>query len=175
MPVEEIDVRSLYEVSKLSVVRCADFAEAAAVCLDYHKHQQGILLDVYGDFETQFSLHWQKVTPLMRASRADMAYTVESGAYCLAMLAIEKITGLKVMRQSQKRTGFDYWLGSFDGLIVQDMARLEVSGILSGTTGKVNKRMREKIQQTGRSDHFNIPAFVVVVEFSQPTIKIIRR
>jgi hypothetical protein len=37
MKIGVIDLRSLKDVSELSLVRCADFAEAAAVCLDYHE------------------------------------------------------------------------------------------------------------------------------------------
>jgi hypothetical protein len=111
----------------------------------------------------------------MRDSRSDMAYTVESGAYCLAMLVIQRLTDLKVIKQSQKGTDFDYWLGKNDELGMQKMARLEVSGILKGTKAQLNQRWREKIEQTRKSDNLEIPAYIVVVEFSQPVVKIKKR
>lgn len=110
MEIEAIDVYNLRNVSHLSTVKCSDFSEAAAVCLDFHGHEPGRLLTIEGDLQGQFELVWTKVTQKMKDSRSDMDYTVESGAYCLAMLVVEKLTNLKVTRQSQKRTGFDYWL-----------------------------------------------------------------
>jgi len=35
--------------------------------------------------------------------------------------------------------------------------------------------MKEKSQQTKRSDHLNLPSIVVVIEFSQPLAKINQR
>ncbi len=39
----------------------------------------------------------------------------------------------------------------------------------------INQRLKEKVEQTKKSDNFNIPAFIVVVEFSQPIIKVKKR
>ena len=108
MEIKTIDVYNLSEASNLSSVKCADFSEAAAVCLNSQNHLDGKTLSVRGDLKDEFKLKWEKVTQQMRDSRNDMEYTVESGAYCLAMLVIEKIVNLKVSKQSQKRTGFDY-------------------------------------------------------------------
>lgn len=175
MEIETIDVYDLRNVSHLSTVRCADFSEAAAVCLGFHGHKSGKSLTIEGDLQGQFELVWTEVTQKMKDSRSDMDYTVESGAYCLAMLVVEKLTNLKVTRQSQKRTGFDYWLGDADKVAMQHKARLEVSGILKGSKGQINQRLKEKVEQTKKSDKLNLPAYVVVVEFSQPLIKIRKR
>ena len=175
MAIETIDVYTLHRKSNLSKIRCADFSEAAAVCLDYHTHNQRKRLVIEGDLEGQFELLWKESTQQILNSRKDMADTVEGGAYCLAMLVIEKMTELKVIKQSQKGTGFDYWMGEKPSLGFQDQVRLEVSGILSGTTGQINQRLKEKMEQTKKSDNLNIPAFVVVVEFSKPIVKIKKR
>ena len=175
MQPKTIDVYNLCEVSHLSAIRCADFSEAAAVCLDVQGHQSGKILAVEGDLTGQFELIWSKVSQQMKDSRSDMEDTVESGAYCLAMLVIEKMTKLKVTKQSQKRTGFDYWLGDTQGIGMQGLARLEVSGILKGTKGQINQRLKEKVEQTKKSDNLNIPAYIVIVEFSQPRLKIKRK
>ena len=172
---EKINVYDLRKVSRLSPVKCADFSEAAAVCLDYHRHPQKVLLTVEGDLSGQFQLAWETVTQQMKNSRKDMEYTVESGAYCIAMLVVEKLTGLSVEKQSQKRTGFDYWLGKEDGFGLQNKARLEVSGILEGSKAQINQRLREKMKQTEKSDNLNLPAYVVIVEFSRPLVKIKKR
>lgn len=175
MQLETIDVYNLSAVSQLSVIRCADFSEAAAVCLDAQGHQSGKILTVEGDLTAQFQLIWSEVSQQMKDSRSDMEDTVESGAYCLAMLVIEKMTKLKVTKQSQKRTGFDYWLGDTQSIGIQGLARLEVSGILKGTKGQINQRLKEKVEQTKKSDNLNIPAYIVIVEFSQPRLKIKRK
>jgi hypothetical protein len=91
------------------------------------------------------------------------------------MLVLEKLTSLKVTKQSQKRTGFNYWLGKGKEEGVQGLARLEVSGILKGTKGQINQRLKEKMQQTQKSDNLNIPPYIVIVEFSQPIMKIKKR
>lgn len=171
MKLETIDLYKLKDLSQLSAVRCADLSEAAAVCLDFHGHVPSVTITSEGDLKANFKLVWEEVTQQMKDSRSDMGYTVESGAYCVAMLLIEKLTGLKVVSQSQKRTGFDYWLGDATNFGMQGLARLEVSGILQGTRGQINQRLKEKVKQTQKSDNLNIPAFVVIVEFSQPTTK----
>lgn len=175
MEIEQINVFSLKEASKLSAVRCADFSEAASVCLDNQGHKSGKEIKIEGDLEGQFKLVWKKITQQIRSSRNDLEDAVEGGACCLAMLVIEKLTSLKVTKQSQKRTGFDYWLGEGNEPGIQGLARLEVSGILKGTKGQINQRLKEKMRQTQKSDNLNIPAYIVIVEFSQPIMKIKKR
>ena len=175
MEIGQINVFSLKEASKLSAIRCADFSEAASVCLDNQGHKSGKEIKIEGDLEGQFKLIWDEVTQQIRSSRNDLEDAVEAGAYCLAMLIIEKLTSLKVTQQSQKRTGFDYWLGEGNEEGVQDLARLEVSGILHGTKSQINQRLKEKMRQTQKSDNLNIPAYIVIVEFSQPIVKIKKR
>lgn len=42
---------------------------------------------------------------------------------------------------------FDYWLGQKeDDIPFEDKARLEVSGILKGTTAQINRRLKEKME-----------------------------
>ncbi|MEM8528286.1 MAG: hypothetical protein AAGG68_26825 [Bacteroidota bacterium] len=175
MTIQKINVYELEELSYLTTVRCADFSEAAAVCLDHNCHNQEATLSVSGDLQAEFNLMWKEVNQQMRDSREDMQDSVESGAYCLAMLVIEKLTKLKVFKQSQKGTGFDFWLSdeSIDGF--EASARLEVSGILKGSMSQIENRLKEKVEQTRRSDTMELPAYVVVVEFSHPHLKIVKR
>lgn len=78
-----------------------------------------------------------------------------------------------MIRRSPKLTGFDYWLGDKESdYPFQDKARLEISGILKGTKSQINQRLNEKLKQTKRTDHLNLPALVVIVEFSRPLAKI---
>jgi len=74
-----------------------------------------------------------------------------------------------VVERSKKGPGFDYWLGDGDDdLLFSGKARLEVSGILSGSANKISARFRQKKQQIKPSDHL-APAYVAVVEFGNPT------
>ena len=175
MTIQQIDVYHLAKLSFLTPVRCADFSEAAAVCLDYHNHEDNVQLKVDGDLESTFELTWEEVTQQMRDSREDMQVTVEAGAYCLAMLVVQKMTNLKVIKQSQKGTGFDFWLADENTDGFKASARLEVSGILKGTKTQIEQRLKEKVKQTKKSDGLELPAYVVVVEFSHPHLKIVKR
>ena len=62
MEIDQINVYSLKEASKLSAVRCADFSEAASVCLDNQGHKSGKEIKIEGDLEGQFKLVWREVT-----------------------------------------------------------------------------------------------------------------
>lgn len=86
MTIQKINVYELENISYLTPVTCADFSEAAAVCLDHHNHRQKKILKVDGDLEAEFKLSWNEVSQQMRDSREDMQDSVESEAYCLTML-----------------------------------------------------------------------------------------
>lgn len=176
MKIETIDVYSLKQLSYLSPIKCDDFSEAAAVCLDHWEHEQEIIIKVEGDLEAQFKLVWQKVTQQVRDSRNDLTYATEDGAYCLAMILIETLTNFQVIRQSKKGTGIDFWLAKKKNkLTFQREARLEVSGLLKGTKAEIEYRLNKKIEQAEKSNHTKLPLFVVIVEFKTPVIKIAKR
>jgi hypothetical protein len=112
----------------------------------------------------------------MRDSCYDLQYTTEIGAYCLGIMIIQKLTAYKVIRQSQKGTGFDFWLGNQgDKYPYQNKARLEVSGILNGSHFHINQRVRDKIEQTKQSNHLKLPAYIAVIEFSIPLLRVVKR
>ncbi len=174
--IETINIYDLHRETLLSAGLCASLAEAAAVCLDYHQHQQGILVKVEGDLQAEFHLIWEQVTDRMRESRAEMHSTTEDGAMCLAIMIIQRLTPYEVRKQAIKSTGIDFLLGNKKEIATFEyLARLEVSGILAGTKSQINNRMKQKIKQSMQSDELCIPAYVVIVEFSVPTIKIVKR
>jgi hypothetical protein len=154
----------------------AAIAEAGAICLTDEAHAPEVILEVAGEFSTQFQLNWQPVTEQARRCWNDEEYTTEQAAYGIAFLLILQLTDLTVIERSRKGTGFDYWLGSQDStatLPFQRMARLEVSGIRKGNRSQINARVKQKIEQTGASDTEGLPAYIIVVEFSRP-ISIVR-
>lgn len=54
-------------------------------------------------------------------------------------------------------------------------ALLEVSGILRGTRGQVNARLREKETQVQKSAALKVPKFILVAEFSRPIVKSVKK
>ncbi len=180
---KDINIYSLKNISLLSKITCDNFSECAAVCLDDQNHKQGVSFSINGALKGNFRLYWYKVTKQMKNSRNDFIYTTENGAYCLAMLIIQHLTKYKVIKQAKRKTGFDYYLAQKSTLFSNtnivfnnEVARLEVSGILKAKNNSViNIRLKTKIEQTRQSDHMNIPAYAIVIEFSSPLAKIAKK
>lgn len=149
--------------------------QSAVLCLEGHGHTSGVLLTVQGSFQTAFRLQWSMdVTEAMRRYWNDPDEAAEQGAYALALLMLRALAGLTVLERSRKGTGFDWWLASDDNLF-QATARLEVSGIMRGSTRRINGRLKERIAQTERSDPSGLIAYIAVVDFGRPTAKVIQR
>jgi hypothetical protein len=156
----------------------AAIAEAGAICLTNEAHEPGAILEVEGEFSTRFQLDWQPVTEQARRCWNDEEYTTEQAAYGIALLLILQLTELTAIERSRKGTGFDYWLGIQDStatLPFQRMARLEVSGIRSGSRSQIDARVKQKTKQTGVSDAEGLPAYIIVVEFSRPSSIVIAK
>ena len=153
----------------------AMMAQAAVVCLDHQGHKSGVRFRVIGDLAGSFVLTWcEAIDDKARRFWRDMDEAAEQGAYGIAILLIRALTGLTMIERSCKGTGFDWWLGNEDNLF-QAKARLEVSGILHSSLGRINSRLKARIAQTRQSDALDLPAYVVVGEFSGPRAKVIKR
>lgn len=153
-------------------------AEAAAVCLENQGHQEPVRLVVRKTDRPQYALSWPALTETMRRAYEDLERATELGAYGVAILLVRDQTGLTAIRQSRKGTGFDYWLGpdgTDDQLVFQSAARLEVSGILSGTDSQFLTHMKRKLEQTKVSDTSGLPAYACIVEFSRPQAEVATR
>lgn len=174
---ETIHLNRLTTFCTLSSGKCAALMEAASVCLESQYHQSGVIIKVQGTYNSKFSLSWDKVDLRVRQTWQNLSESVEDAAYGLAILTIWEYTSYKIIKQSFKGSGFDYWLGEkdFSDDPFKEKARLEVSGILKGTKGQINQRLKEKQQQTEKSDNFKLPVFVIIAEFGTPQIKIQKR
>ncbi|MEO0648787.1 MAG: hypothetical protein AAFZ17_21970 [Cyanobacteria bacterium J06650_10] len=154
----------------------AALAEACAICLSDQGHHPGITLAVLGDFSSEFTLLYPEVTDQMRRCWNDEEYATEQAAYGVALLLMQQLTNLTVIERSRKGTGFDYWLGTASKLDSQPFkktARLEVSGIRQGSYQQIRTRVKLKIAQVKPTDNL-APAYIAVIEFSQPTAQIVR-
>jgi hypothetical protein len=156
--------------------------EACLVCLENQHHSSGVILTVKGDTETKFRLQWEeKVTPQMQRAWRDLQVTTEIAACGIAFLLVEVLTEYTVASRSAKTTGYDYALAeksavSNDDIVIYQQARLEVSGILSAESeGIISARVTQKTKQTDVSDNSELPAFIVVVEFSRPLAYMVKK
>ncbi len=149
----------------------ACLAEAAIFCLVSKDHKQGVLLRLDGECHHNLKLKWRESENADQCKRTwnDVEVATEYGAYGLAALLIAELTDYTVVERSKKGTGFDYWLGKKDaeGQLFQDKARLEVSGIRSGTENEILTRVKRKEGQIKRSNGI-FPGVIAVVEFSSP-------
>ena len=145
-------------------------AEASAFCLSENGHSSGVILKVQGKYVDNYNLIWNfEITDQLKRCLNDTEEATEYGATGIVLMLIKTLTAYKVIKRSRKGTGFDYWVGfENDSKNFQNTARLEISGILCGDSSLINSRVRFKIKQTDKSDSLDLPAIVVVVEFSAP-------
>ncbi len=159
----------------LSVAKGQALAEAASVCLEHQHHKSGKTLKVTGVKPVEYRLDWPAVTRQMKMTHNDLQEATADGACAIAISLARELTGLNVVERSRKGTGFDYWLGKDAGTLFQSKSRLEVSGILKGDKTTIERRLRQKLNQTKRSDDLNLPALVCVVEFGTPQAQLVKR
>ena len=166
-----LDIKEIYQgLPGLSKVSGSHLYESCVVCLSRHNHDaHGTEFSVYGDKKINLTLVWDNIfDEQLDRTWADQFYATEHGAVCLAILIALKMTDYTIIEKSARKNGFDYWLGEKDDILFQKKARLEVSGIFKGTEKDVNKRYKIKVIQTNQSDSLKIPAYIGIVEFSNP-------
>jgi len=170
-----IDVSVLGEgMTALTPAMGRVLAEAAAICLDHAGHTPKAVLVVLNDSEREFLLDWPPVSDQMRRTFADLQEATQFGACAVSIVLVKVMIGFEVLERSWIGTGFDYWVGNEgDGLPFDNMARLEVSGILNGNHTDVKSRVKQKVKQVSVSDNLKIPAIVSVVEFGKPIAKVV--
>lgn len=155
----------------------AALAEACAICLSEQGHEQGIELQVEGDLANTFQLFWPKVTDQMQRCWNDEEYTTEQAAYGIALMVMQRLTNFTVVERARRGTGFDYWLGTSTKSIetpFKKSVRLEVSGIRSGDRRQIRSRVKLKLEQVKPTDDL-APAYIAVIEFSQPSAWVVER
>lgn len=155
----------------------AFLAEAGGYCFYKNKHKPGIPLQVIGPIKDTINIHWDyKDTTQYINSYQDDEEAVEHGACSVAISIIFRLTKYTVIERSSKGGGFDYWLGDKESdYPFQRKARLEVSGIMNGNKNLIRKRVNEKIAQTEKSKHLNLPAIIAVTEFSRPELNLVEK
>lgn len=152
----------------LTPVTGAFLKELCIVCLHRSNHKLNLNLSVLGDKNCKYNILWNdEYTEQMDKTHRDQEYATEHGAICISILVALKQTKYTIVERSRKTTGFDYWLGEKNTLPFR-CARLEVSGIFKGKQNIVETRFKRKARQTNVSDFLTLPAYVSIVEFSNP-------
>lgn len=138
----------------------AYLAQAAIICFEDSKHSSGVTLLVEGTFQRNPEVHWAPLANPEQARRSwDPDEATEQGAAGVAILLIDKFTEYTVVNRALKwigtrrGSGFDYRLGkkepkSNDSQLLGD-ARLEVSGIRTGSHADLMVRVRQKSNSDG--------------------------
>ncbi|MGB0930559.1 MAG: hypothetical protein ACPGVB_07275 [Chitinophagales bacterium] len=160
----------------------AFLAEAAAICLHMNGYQTGVKLTVEGEIEEIVTIEWNdKITDDVLNSWNDAREATEFGATALAILLLLDYTDFTHFIRAYQGTGIDYWLGKgkYTGEVLPTgdrKGRLEISGILKKSRGNtVNTRINQKKKQSKKTDSTKLPVYIVVVEFSEPKAKIIKK
>lgn len=162
---------SALEGSGLSQSWCGFLVDAISYCLATQGHDLSVEMCIYGDITENCILMRAPLDELAQRSWADLQEATEYGAYGIAILLILEYTNHTGVERSCKGTGFDYWLGMENSLLFQRRARLEVSGILKGSSSAIDYRLEQKIEQISCGD-YSLPSFIVIVEFSSPRSKV---
>lgn len=144
--------------------------ENCLVSLNLSGHTSGTEMYVSGLREETCQLNWEEqITDQMTRSYKDDTETTEQGAVCISVLIAKRLTDYTVIERSWRGTGIDYWLGYESDSLMQRVARLEISGIKTESdTNTVSIRYGQKAKQTVLSDNTNLPAYISIVEFSNP-------
>lgn len=160
----------------------AFLAEAAAICLHMNGYKSGVKLKVEGEVKDTLVIEWNdKITDDVLNSWNDTREATEFGATALAILLLLQCTDFTYFIRAFQGTGIDYWLGKgkYTGKVLPTgdrKGRLEISGILKQSKGNtINMRINQKKKQSKQTDDTELPVYIVVVEFSQPKAKIIKK
>jgi hypothetical protein len=160
----------------LTDTRGHDLLEACIITLYRSKHKSGIELQITGIEENCKYLIWAKsYTSQIDRTWKDQNNATKLAAECISLLLAFKYTGFTVIESSVIGSGIDYWLGNEtnDPDIFEDKARLEVSGIFDDDDTEINRRVKEKIEQTKQSANTLLPAYISIIEFSRPKSKFV--
>jgi hypothetical protein len=152
-------------------------AEAAAYCLyrNQHRNPGNLVLTLKTSLITD--LLWTEVGSELDSTWADLKEAAEYGAYALAIIVSVKITKFRRVARCAQSGGIDFWLtdSTDDRGIFQRSARLEVSGIFNGGRSVITARLKQKLDQTKSSDQTTLPAYVAIVEFGSPELRMQKR
>lgn len=170
----DIHIEMLYDKLKgiLSDNFIGTMVECCVLRLTTQGHLSPVALTPFNDSRNlllkPLKLNWiTEIVPKFVASYRDENHTTDYAAMCIALILTSKIIGFDSIEMAEKGDGVDCWFGRNDTF--DFIARLEISGIKKATeTNTVKNRLKIKLIQTNQSDKSGIPAYVSIIEFTQP-------
>jgi hypothetical protein len=142
------------------------FGEAACVCWSRH-HQPPITVSLqHQEVNESRIVNFMVPDARMRNAHANEIDATETGAYGVSLAAVEDVAGLVAVGRAETLTGADWYVAP-NGTSVDDLencVRLEVSGVGSGGSAEIKRRLRDKVAQAARGES-NLPAIAAVVGF----------
>lgn len=154
------------------------YKQNCLVCFHSQNHTSGVGLETHHGLAVEnLEVQWTgELTDQILRSYKDENKTTDAGALAIALLLIREITNYTAIEQSNVGTTIDYYLAykdqQDDTLIFNHAAYLEVSGIRAETSDNtVEGRINQKIRRLSKDQ--DVPALIVVVEFSKPWAKMV--
>lgn len=144
------------------------YCEAAEVCLGEHHQPPKPFNLTHNGVTSSADSSWVPPNQQLKAQWANKIDATEFGAYCVALAAVELTSGLCAIFRAETQSGADYYLGppGADASDLENLIRLEVSGIDKATPALVLARLGKKIEQL-KNGASNTPGIASVVGFSQ--------
>jgi hypothetical protein len=152
---------------------CRTLVKSCIFRLTEMNHTPGVKLEPF-PFDSYLIKHpivieWKiALSQQARNTFQDKNRTTDFAAMCIALGFVPLLTKYKFVIVAQLETGIDFWLTN-DKTGQRLEARLEVSGIRKSTKANtISKRLKIKESQMEKSAGSKIPAYISIIEFSQP-------
>lgn len=149
-------------------------ARSASVCLSANQIKVNPT-KISSNTGDKIEVYWIKPNAAMLRTYQNRNDRTKDGAFGVAVLyMLEKYN--VIFARSDKATGHgvDIYFSekTANTFFYQEKCCVEVSGIHTETkTNSVNRRIKDKLERLGKSKPTNLPARIVVVEFSKPHLE----
>jgi hypothetical protein len=141
--------------------------EAAAVALE-RRHESPVDLDIAdGEARKTLALTWTAPPERAKLAWSDVARATEWAAEAIALLAVEAMRGLVVVKRAPRGSRADYYVGR-PGDSFEDAVLLEVGGT---DDHSIRSLLAEKLTQAAANPD-RLPALAAVVRFREPSVMI---
>ena len=176
---KSLDIDQLSQgLPTITPIFCRMLVESAVFCLEYNRHvSKNCILDGHDGLNEKFDLAWNSPDSRVLNTYGDLQEVTEYGATGIAILLTVTNTKYSTVSRAFKAHGFDYWVGDKDADtgVFQEKARLEISGILSGSEATFRQRIKQKTSQTDKSDSMGTDCYISVVEFGDPKASLLQK
>jgi hypothetical protein len=158
----------------VSAAVCANFSEAADICLARHHGPPPTPLNIncVGKESTRI-LKWCSPDETARRSWRNRDDATRDAAYGISLAVVEHELGMVALSRADTRSGADYYVGTPEAVDLEEAFRLEVSGIDAGDLADIRRRLKTKEGQLVRGDVF-LPGYASIVGFRQAVVLVSR-